>query len=208
MSEIRYATDNDINAIRRTLKSSLPPDSVSWDYFHHQATHILETDLKLLFKQKFDGSPDFDPLLMRSGYTLKSTDTTSVAVSDRVLIDQEHAAGGIAGHIYMRTGLALNETDLNTVNFTSDGWQMIENQMRYAASYLTLSLIYEYLTTDRPEPDGFNRQAVEYRTKYKEELEKQFQLGLDYDWDESGTIDSSDSAPSLVLNTLTTTPVW
>jgi len=202
-----YSTDEDINLIRRSLKQAMPKDVSSWLDFHKQCSGILETDLTLLFVQKFADSPAFNPLYLRSGFHYNSTETTAVAQYERVYVDYEHGAGGNRNSVYMLIGDALTITDLQTVDFSDDTvWLEINNQMRLAASYLTIALIYEYLSTDRAEEDGFYRQHKIYMDKYKEELQKQHDIGFSYDWDASGDVDSSDTQPESLE--LETTVIW
>lgn len=191
-----YSTDEDINLIRRSLKQAMPKDVSSWYDFHKQCSAILESDMSLMFKQKFEDVA-FNPLYLRSGYHYISTETAAVAQYERVYIDYEHASGGLRNAVYMLIGTALPLTDLRTVDYSdTDTWLETDNQMKLAASYLTISLIYEYLSTDRAEEDGFFRQHKIYYDKYKAELEKQFAIGLTYDWDASGDIDpDTDTQP-------------
>jgi hypothetical protein len=43
-----------------------------------------------------------------------------------------------------------------------------------------------------PEPDGYARLMEHFKSRFDDELQSILALGLDYDWDESGTIDEDE----------------
>jgi len=70
--------------------------------------------------------------------------------------------------------------------------------LKRLACYKTLELIYLYLMKDSAEPDAFERQMHLFHDLYVEEFQKILSLGLGYDWDSSGAIDSDEKlAPQM-----------
>lgn len=55
-------------------------------------------------------------------------------------------------------------------------------------AFKTLELAYTTLKKDGHEEDGFERAEKSFRKKYNEELELILAAGIDYDWDDSGTM--------------------
>jgi len=67
-----------------------------------------------------------------------------------------------------------------------------ETQLFTLSCYKVLELIYMNLMKDSPEPDGFEREMGIFRKLYNAELKELLGLGINYDWDDSGTIDPDD----------------
>lgn len=65
-------------------------------------------------------------------------------------------------------------------------------QLKRLGVYKTLQLAYQYLSKDAMEPDAFERQARRYEKLYAAELSDVLASGLNYDWDNSGAIDSTE----------------
>ena len=64
-----------------------------------------------------------------------------------------------------------------------------ETQLVRLSCYKTLELAYLYLMKDAPEPDGFERQMKIFKDRFNSELNDLMALGLNYDWDESDSIE-------------------
>lgn len=64
-------------------------------------------------------------------------------------------------------------------------------QLLNLSCYKAFFLIYRYLAQDTtPERDAYGQQRDYWEEKYGQELERVIEKGLDYDWDESGSIDT------------------
>jgi len=61
-------------------------------------------------------------------------------------------------------------------------------QFKYLSVYKALELIYVSLTKDTPLDDGFYAWAAHFRKEYDNELQKILKIGVEYDWDATGTI--------------------
>lgn len=62
-------------------------------------------------------------------------------------------------------------------------------QLVRVSAYKTLELAYLHLMKDTPEPDGFERQMKIFKERFVSELNDLLALGINYDWDESDTIE-------------------
>jgi len=99
--------------------------------------------------------------------------------------------------------LALAETDVtnqikikywNKLNdkATFDKTRLVEAQWKPATVYRALSAyILPKLSTYRID-DTFQEQLGFYKAQYAEEIDTQFQLGIEYDRDDSGTVESTE----------------
>lgn len=67
-----------------------------------------------------------------------------------------------------------------------------ENNLTRLEIFKTLELIYMYLKKDSPEADGFERNEKAFRERYNEELEMVLSIGVEYDWDASGTVEQDE----------------
>lgn len=63
-----------------------------------------------------------------------------------------------------------------------------EDQVKRAAVYKALELAYLHLMKDTVERDGYSRQHELFRGLYNDEMNELMAIGLNYDWDEDGTI--------------------
>ena len=68
-----------------------------------------------------------------------------------------------------------------------------DGQLKTLAVYKSLQLIYLHLMKETPEEDGFERQMGTFKKLYAEELAEVLASGLDYDWDDSGTIEAGEN---------------
>ena len=62
-------------------------------------------------------------------------------------------------------------------------------QLVRLSSYKTLEMAYLHLMKDTPEPDGFERQMKLFQNLYAAEFNQILASGVDYDWDDSDTIE-------------------
>jgi len=81
-------------------------------------------------------------------------------------------------------GYDYRETPFNAALLLNADTQLVR-----LSCYKTLELAYLFLQKDTVEPDGFERQRSLFSALYMEELEHVLGLGIDYDWDGSGTIE-------------------
>ncbi len=80
--------------------------------------------------------------------------------------------------------------DWRTVEFDPD--KIDASQLVRASCYKTLEMAYLYLMKDAPEPDGFEREMKLFQQLFNTEINQLLGLGLNYDWDDSDTIDSEE----------------
>jgi hypothetical protein len=66
------------------------------------------------------------------------------------------------------------------------------DQVKRLSSYKALELLYLYLMKDSPEPDGFEREVSLFRSRYNSELLEVLAIGINYDWDDSGTVEADE----------------
>jgi len=84
------------------------------------------------------------------------------------------------------------EYGVNPAEVPYDADLLSTTQVKRLSCYKALELIYEYLMKDTPEPDGFHRQMLHFRERFETELQTLLSYGIDYDWDDDGTIDESE----------------
>ena len=77
--------------------------------------------------------------------------------------------------------------------FDSDNLLNGAEQLKTLSCYKTLSLAYLHLMKDAPEADAFERQHKLFEKLYAEELRGVLAAGIDYDWDESGVLASTET---------------
>ncbi|RLC88909.1 MAG: hypothetical protein DRJ03_01320 [Chloroflexi bacterium] len=83
----------------------------------------------------------------------------------------------------------------HSINFRStpfDADKCDAAQLVRVACYKTLELAYLFLMKDSPEPDGYEREMKLFGKMYKEELNLILSLGVNYDWDDSDTIEDDE----------------
>lgn len=68
-----------------------------------------------------------------------------------------------------------------------------DTQLKRLACYKSLQLCYLFLMKEAPEPDAFERQMSTFKKLYADELVEVLAAGVDYDWDESGTIEAGEN---------------
>ena len=67
----------------------------------------------------------------------------------------------------------------------NDGLQRLE-------CFKTLELAYFYMTKNTSEADGFERLRLIFKREYGEELDSVLGMGLTYDWDADGVVDTDE----------------
>ena len=88
---------------------------------------------------------------------------------------------------------ALNySVDWRSTPFDSTLLLNADTQLRRLATYKSLQLIYLYLMKESKDPDPFERQKDTFKRLYQDELNDVLKAGLDYDWNETGSLDSSE----------------
>lgn len=78
--------------------------------------------------------------------------------------------------------------DWRSTPFNSDLMLNADTQLKRAAVYKSLELIYLFLMKESPEPDAFERQVKLFAGRYKDEIGDVLTAGIDYDWDEDDEI--------------------
>ena len=104
---------------------------------------------------------------------------------------KEYIDRSLASRWY-RTIAADNNVDYRSVPFTGDQLSDGGTQVNLLSCYKTLELIYLDLMKDTPESDGFERHSSIFEKKYHKEFEEILSSGIDYDWDDSGSITSEE----------------
>lgn len=66
-------------------------------------------------------------------------------------------------------------------------------QLRDVSCYKSLQLIYLLLMKEAIEPDAFERQMSIFKKLYADEINEVLTAGVDYDWDQSGTIEAGEN---------------
>ena len=84
------------------------------------------------------------------------------------------------------------EYGVNPESVPYDSDLLNADQVKLLSCYKALELIYEFLMKDTPEPDGFARQMEHYAKRFDDEFQTLLSLGVEYDWDDDGTIDESE----------------
>jgi len=91
--------------------------------------------------------------------------------------------------------------DPRNVRFDPDLMLNSAIQIKKLATFLALKLIYERFITGFD--DEVNQMLMQmYEKRYKDELELVLDLGIDYDWDDSGTIDDGEDLNEPNVRTL------
>jgi hypothetical protein len=85
-----------------------------------------------------------------------------------------------------------HDIDPYSTPFSSDQMPDDGLQVKRAACYKALELIYLYLSNDTPDPDGFMRQSDHFAKKYSDEIRTTLSLGIKYDWDDDGVVDEGE----------------
>ena len=68
------------------------------------------------------------------------------------------------------------------------------SQLKRAAVYKSLQLIYMYLAKESPEADGFERNSKNFQRLYADEINEVLNAGIDYDWDGSDDLSSEEKS--------------
>jgi len=69
-----------------------------------------------------------------------------------------------------------------------DPAKVLSDQLKRLECYKTLEFAYMLLMKDSPEADGFERNMLLFSKLFNSEFNSIINLGLDYDWDNSGSI--------------------
>ncbi len=88
------------------------------------------------------------------------------------------------------------EYGVNPESVPYDSDLLSATQVKRLSCFKTLELIYESLMKDTPEEDGFSRQMKHFHERFNDELQTLLSLGIEYDWDDDGTIEESERLKS------------
>jgi hypothetical protein len=92
---------------------------------------------------------------------------------------------------WYRTAALAAGYDWKYTPFDADLLLNSATQLKDLSCYKTLFLIYRYLAQDTTiDRDAYGQQRTYWAMVYDEELKSVIDRGLDYDWDESATIDT------------------
>lgn len=209
-----FCTDKHLSDCRAVMPFMTADNTEGWTDKRISASRKIIRDLKTWYLNesgKRNVSADelpFSDLYLRSGYHYVSTETAVILTGERVLVDPYHTEGGESGEIYRRSGESLSQTALPSVDFTADGWEICENQLRELSVYYALFLIYQYAMNDTETADGYERQADRFLKMYNDEWERLMSVGIQYDWDESGVIEADEKAPTGAASSKINMAVW
>jgi len=130
-------------------------------------------------------STDADLQEIRSGIDQYGSDWTDYHTEAKAAIDR------VLEVQWYRPAAAERGIDWESTLFDADN--LDADQLKNLSAYKTLELVYRFLMKDTQEPDGFKAQMLFFRGEYDRELETLLTLGINYDWDEDGSIDSSET---------------
>lgn len=82
--------------------------------------------------------------------------------------------------------------DVDPTETPFDADRLDATQLADAACYLVLHFAYLILMKGTPEQDGFERLADKFQGMHEKEMQQLLSYGINYDWDESDTIDSDE----------------
>jgi len=132
-------------------------------------------------------STDADLLLIRSNIlSLGVSEWGDKHTEAKEFIDRSIAAK------WYRTVAADNNVDYLEVPFDGDNLLNEGSQLKRLSCYKALQLIYIDLMKELPEQDGFERHSNKFESLYNKELSEVLSYGLDYDWNLSGAITTSE----------------
>lgn len=211
-----FSVDTDLTKIRATILTYLPTGSTSWDDYHREAGVRVASDIENVWyrqalQARYESVSDpnfistqlkylleiypFDSTLLGAGWHYRSTETTAVNSGERVRVATGHDSGGTVGNIY-QSSIDRTSSDLEDMDFTGVGWTDVTSSLSSivddAACYKTLFLIYRFIANDQSDIDAFEKQRDYFSKEYEKELKSIFQVGIPYDWDESGTVDEDE----------------
>jgi len=190
---MRYCNDSDIEKIRESALSNLTIDSLQPEDFQKMAGQNIEMDLVSLW---YSGTDPFNARLLPYSFDYDYKQRVSVvSIGERV--DKK-------GIIYEKINSDLSINYLTDTDFTdTDNWKKIECTFpalfRDLAAYQTLFLIYRYQAGDSETENTFERQRDYFLEAYRNELARILEIGIDYDLDESGVIDT-DNEKRIISN--------
>jgi hypothetical protein len=94
---------------------------------------------------------------------------------------------------WYRTACREYSLDYREYAFDPDLLLNAGTQLTRLGTYKALQLAYLHLAKDAPDADAFERQAKNFEKLYTTELAEVLAQGLDYDWDASGAIDTTEA---------------
>lgn len=221
-----FSVDSDLIKFRTMILDYLPSSMTSWDDYHREAGLRLISDIEVVWYRKalqaryqdYSSSSfayllstyPFDSTILNAGWHYRSNETTAIAAGERVRVVAGHSGGGTANHIY-KSAVNRVSSDLSTMNFTGANWTdvttSLENLLLDAACYQTLFMIYRSIANDVIEPEALERQRDYFAKEYEKEVKRIADVGIPYDWDESGVVDS-DETDSIQVRGKTMKVVW
>ena len=132
-------------------------------------------------------SDDDDLIKIRTNIlSLGVTDWEDKHIESKEIIDR-----AIASKWY-RTVASDNNVNYLDTPFDSDYLLNGGDQLTRLSCYKALQLIYLDLMKELPDQDGFERYSDKFEDLYDKELSEILSSGLDYDWDQSGSITSGE----------------
>lgn len=88
------------------------------------------------------------------------------------------------------------DTDYTEIEFDADKLLNASTQLKRLSCYKTLELAYLYLMQDgEAVGEGYNAQRKLFADMYEREWKAVVDAGIDYDWDDDGSIDYTESTP-------------
>lgn len=117
-----------------------------------------------------------------------------VVAWDNQRAEAETAINRILDHQWYRPEARHFGVDWQKYPFDSELMLNADTQLKTLSCYKTLELAYLYLMKDAPEPDAFERQYGIFKKMFADELRAALASGIDYDWDETGELASTEKA--------------
>lgn len=113
------------------------------------------------------------------------TDWEDMHVEAKSLVDRDIEVRWYREQVVEQTG-----TTIRTTPFDAD--RLDASQLKRLACFKALELIYRFLMQDSPDMDAFEKQMGIFQKLYDSELQSVLAMGVNYDWDLSGKIESTE----------------
>jgi len=81
----------------------------------------------------------------------------------------------------------------DNVDFDPDLMLNASTQLKKASAYWVLGeYVLPKLSKETTEPDAWRNRAERFKQRFTEEIDRVMNVGIDYDWDSSGTIEEDE----------------
>jgi len=174
----------------------------SWTSLHIDAARRFEQDIDRRWYRSDSlsrgidwMSTPFDSSKLLQGFNYIAVGVVDVANGDIVVCPSSHTSGGTPGNYYQAQS-NLGSTNLTNEDLTSSDWADVTSdriQFRMLVTCYAFFLAYRYLA-NKEKDDDYADQREYWLGQYYMEFDRQLSLGIDYDYDGDGVIDSSEKS--------------